>query len=41
MSVISMKQLLEAGGPLWSSDPTLESQNGSVYFHGAKWHLHH
>ena len=37
MSVVTMKQLLEAGFIL-SSDKTLEPQNGSLYFYGAQWY---
>ena len=40
MSVISMKQLLEAGVH-WASDPPLEPQNETLYLHRAQWYLYH
>ena len=40
MSVISMKQLLEAG-VLWTPDKKMESEDGGIYLYGKERHIHY
>ena len=41
MSVISMKQLLEAGVHFGTPNAPLEPEDGKVHLHRTQWYLYH
>ena len=40
VAVVSMKEVLEAGVHFWTSNPSMESQDGDIYFYREKRYLY-